>query len=257
MSIEQSVHCEVVGQGPALVLLHGWGVNRVVWQPVVESLSSKHQLYLVDLPGFGDSEPLTEYTLQSISEAILQVVPKRAIWCGWSLGGLIATYVAINYPAQVNKLIQVASSMKFVSEDDWSGVDASVFDNFLAGLKSNPDKTLTRFIALQAMGCASSRKDSVTFKKLLTGSKKAEQQALIEGLHLLAHSDLRSDFASITVPCLSLFGEFDSLVPLSTQKKTSEILPSVQTQLFENSSHAPFISENTLFCQRVLEFTSA
>ena len=256
MSIEQAVHCEVIGQGPALVLLHGWGVNSAIWQPIIAPLSEHFCLYVVDLPGFGDSKPLADYSLQSISEAILAVVPESAIWCGWSLGGLIATYAAINYPQQITQLIQVSSSVKFVSDEQWDGVDGAVFDNFLQGLQNNPQKTLARFIALQAMGCATARQDSNKLKKLLTGTQDAELKALIAGLHLLAESDLRSSFATLSQPCLSMFGQFDGLVPLQTATKMNTLLPHLQVQLFEHSSHAPFISESELFCNKLVNFVA-
>lgn len=254
MSIEQTVHCKVVGQGQPLVLLHGWGVNAAVWQPVVELLSQHFRLYLVDLPGFGQSARLTDYSLKSMSEAILHVVPKSAVWCGWSLGGLIATYTAINYPQRVAKLIQISSSVKFVADEKWPGVESVVFDNFLQGLQTDPKKTLSRFIALQAMGCASARKDSATFKKLLLDTEPAEYEALIAGLKLLAESDLRQSFKTLTCPCLCLFGQFDSLVPLKTRQETLLLLPSAHSQVFENSSHAAFISEADLFCHCVIDF---
>lgn len=254
MSIEQAVHCKVVGQGPALVLLHGWGVNSAVWQPIIAPLSEHFTLYLVDLPGFGESPALESYSLPSISEAILEVVPQSAIWCGWSLGGLIATYAALNYPQHVTKLIQVSSSLKFVADEHWAGVDAALFDNFLLGLQTNPQKTLTRFIALQAMGCDSARQDSSTLKKLLSGTKEAQQEALIAGLKLLAESDLRASFSTLSPPCLALFGQFDSLVPLQAIKEISALLPQIQVQLFEKSSHAPFISEHERFCEQIINF---
>lgn len=254
MSIEQTVYCKKVGQGEPLVLLHGWGVNSAVWEPVIEVLSQHFQLFIVDLPGFGQSAPLNDYSLATISEAILEVVPESATWCGWSLGGLVATYAAINHSQRVNKLIQVASSVKFVGCDSWPGVEQTIFDNFLLGLNTNSQKTLTRFIALQAMGCVTARKNSATLKKLLQGTAVADHGALISGLTLLAESDLRQSFSTLSLPCLSLFGQFDSLVPLQAREEMSALLPSSQSQLFENSSHAPFISETELFCQRVVEF---
>lgn len=257
MSIEQRLHCEVIGEGEPLVFLHGWGVNSAIWQPVVEELSQYFKLYLVDLPGFGKSESLSVYSLESITEAVLQVVPESSSWCGWSLGGLIATYATLNYPQRVNKLIQVACSVKFVANETWQGVDESVFDDFLLGLQTNPQKTLTRFIGLQAMGSASARKDSALLKKLLSGTKAPQQDALIAGLKLLSESDLRDAFVNLSRPCLSLFGTFDRLVPLQTKKNMQTLLPAIESQLFENSSHAPFISETGLFCQRVIRFILA
>jgi pimeloyl-[acyl-carrier protein] methyl ester esterase len=254
LSIVQTVYCKVVGEGEALVLLHGWGVNSAVWHPIIEELSQHFRLYIVDLPGFGQSAPLSNYSLKSISEAIMTVVPETASWCGWSLGGLIATYTTINYPHRVNKLIQVACSVKFVADGSWPGVKKTVFDNFLLGLQANPQKTLARFMVLQAMGCASARKDSTMFKKLLTGTPVADQDALVAGLKLLAESDLRQLFADLSHPCLSLFGQFDNLVPLQTKENMQALALSSQSQLFEKSSHAPFMSESELFCQRITKF---
>lgn len=254
LSIEQKVYCNIVGSGRNLVLLHGWGMTSAIWEPVLEELSQHFCVYVVDLPGFGQSPPLADYSLQSISEAIMQVVPEDATWCGWSLGGLIATYAAINYPRRVNKLIQVASSVKFVSDAEWQGVEPAVFDNFLQGLQVNSQKTLARFIGIQAMGCASARKDSATFKRLLAETGVADQEALVAGLKLLAESDLRESFSTLSQPCLSLFGLFDRLVPIQTSQNMATILAHSQSQLFENSSHAPFMSESKLFNQRLIEF---
>lgn len=254
MSIDQKVYCKVVGQGPALVFLHGWGVNSAVWQPVVEKLSQHFCLYLVDLPGFGQSQSLNHYSLESISAAILQVAPESATWCGWSLGGLIATYVTINHPHRVKKLIQVACSAKFVAYESWPGVEKSVFDNFQIGLRQNPQKTLTRFIILQAIGCPSARKDSAILKKLMEETSRADQVALSAGLELLASTDLRSSFKKLAVPCLSILGKFDGLVPLQVKKEMQILAPAITLLEFEHSSHAPFISERELFCQQVIEF---
>ncbi|MCP5077676.1 MAG: alpha/beta fold hydrolase, partial [Psychromonas sp.] len=63
MSIEQGTKSRVVGQGKDLVLLHGWGVNSAVWQPVVELLGKHFRLHLIDLPGFGESKAVADYSL--------------------------------------------------------------------------------------------------------------------------------------------------------------------------------------------------
>lgn len=49
------MHIDVIGQGPALVLLHGWALHGGVFAPLVERLSPHFQLHLVDLPGHGFS----------------------------------------------------------------------------------------------------------------------------------------------------------------------------------------------------------
>jgi len=48
------------GQGPALVLIHGLGGSLVVWEPVIDLLAAERDVIAVDLPGFGESDPLPE-----------------------------------------------------------------------------------------------------------------------------------------------------------------------------------------------------
>ena len=65
MSLDERTSVERFGQGPDLVLLHGWGMNGAVWHGIAQELAAHYRLHLVDLPGFGNS-PLqagTDYTL--------------------------------------------------------------------------------------------------------------------------------------------------------------------------------------------------
>ena len=82
------------GQGNVhLVLLHGWGLNAEVWRCIDEELSSHFTLHLVDLPGFGRSRGFGAMSLADMAEAVLRQAPDKAIWLGWSLGGLVASHM--------------------------------------------------------------------------------------------------------------------------------------------------------------------
>jgi pimeloyl-[acyl-carrier protein] methyl ester esterase len=48
-------------------------------------------LHLVDLPGYGRSSGFSAMTLQEMAQQVLAQAPQRAIWLGWSLGGLVAS----------------------------------------------------------------------------------------------------------------------------------------------------------------------
>ncbi len=165
MSIDHIVHCQSVGQGEDLVLIHGWAVSLAIWHPIVKRLSKHFRLHLINLPGFGESEMITPYTLDTLVATILKAVPNKAIWCGWSLGELVATHAAYLHPDKVVKLIQVCSTMKFVSAHDWHGLESDVFERFKIEIEQNPKKTLIRFINLQASGNCSTKKDILLIKK--------------------------------------------------------------------------------------------
>lgn len=261
MSIEQQneeqVRFQSIGSGKNLILVHGWGVNSAIWEPVIEQLSQSYCVHLVDLPGFGDSPEISHYSLDSIANTILKKLPENAIWCGWSLGGLIATYIAHQFPKRVSKLIQVCASMKFVEEGDWLGVKEDVFDTFKLGIAKNPAKTLNRFLSIQAMGSETVKRDITTIKTLLVDRPTPHTSALIAGLDLLNTVDLRKEFSQLTMPCLSLFGAYDSLVPVMNNGNVAELYKPNQQVIFNRSSHAPFISELDLFISVVIDFIEA
>ncbi|WP_298942090.1 pimeloyl-ACP methyl ester esterase BioH [uncultured Psychromonas sp.] len=252
--IKQQVNYKIIGSGQNLVLIHGWGVNSAVWLPIAQQLSQHYCVHLVDLPGFGEQPELTDYSLASIAETLLDKLPKNAVWCGWSLGGLIATYVAYHFPDRVEKLIQVCASLKFVEQGQWSGVKKEVFEAFKVGVTNQPQKTLNRFLSLQSMGSDSVKTDIATIKNLLVDQPEPKQSALIAGLDLLNEVDLRTEFSELTMPCLSIFGEKDNLVPMNNAATLLELNPSNQQVIFERSSHMPFISESNLFKATLISF---
>lgn len=85
-----------VGRGPALCLLHPLGADRRVWSAIVEHLREDRELILVDLPGFGESPPLsgTEPTPRALAEAVADFLRSigidRGHVAGNSLGGWVA-----------------------------------------------------------------------------------------------------------------------------------------------------------------------
>ncbi len=70
-----------------------------VWRCIDEELSSHFTLHLVDLPGFGRSRGFGALSLADMAEAVLQQAPDKAIWLGWSLGGLVASQIVLTHPS--------------------------------------------------------------------------------------------------------------------------------------------------------------
>ena len=141
------------GQGTPLVLLHGWGWNSAIWEPLVPELSKYYQVVMLDLPGFGQSPlEIDDYTFASIAPLVLECVPDKAIWLGWSLGGMLAFWLAINSPENVEKLITVSASPRFTEDSDWPGVALRTLNRFANALTSQYEKTMTDFLELQLRG---------------------------------------------------------------------------------------------------------
>ena len=148
----------------------------------------------------------------------------------------------------------MCASLKFVEEGAWLGVKNQVFELFKQGLVLQPEKTLNRFLSLQAMGSETVKSDVVTIKALLKNSPKPKPLALISGLTLLNDVDLRVQFGELTMPCLSVFGSKDTLIPVNNVLAVKRINPLAEQVIFKKSAHAPFISEPNLFVDTLIDF---
>jgi len=255
--MDKGLYWQVSGQGDDIILVHGWGMNGAVWDKVVSLLAVHFRVHVVDLPGYGNSHESYALDLDDIAQQLMKQAPKNAIWVGWSLGGLIATYIARQYPQYVRKLVTVASSPKFSANKNpniWSGIPSAVLSNFTVQLTKDFKTTIDRFMGLQTMGSPSAREDVKQLKKTILSRPLPDPESLLVGLKILSDIDLREHLKQISVPILRLYGRLDGLVPLKVSDALDEMLPRSEKYVFSNSSHAPFMTETALFCEKIQAF---
>ena len=241
------------GEGSChLVLLHGWGLNAEVWHCISEELSSHFTLHLIDLPGFGRSQGFGAMTLEEMADRVLGQAPENAIWLGWSLGGLVASQVALAHPGRVQALITVASSPCFSARDGWPGIKPDVLAGFQQQLSEDFQRTVERFLALQTMGTETARQDARALKKTVLALPMPPVDVLNGGLEILKTVDLRESLTSLTVPFLRLYGYLDGLVPRKVVPLLDALWPESESLIFAKAAHAPFISHPDAFCQALV-----
>jgi len=237
------------GQGIPLVFIHGWGLNSAVWQPCLEHLKDKFEVISIDLPGFATNNDvkITDYSLEALANIIQQAVAKPAVYIGWSLGGLIASQITINYPKQVLGLVTIASSPKFVEGKNWPGIKSDVLAMFHRQLAQDTTKTISNFLKIQAMGSPNVRQDIKTIRDLVMQYAQPSQQVLDDSLALLASSNLSHNLGKIKQPFLRLYGKLDGLVPKKVIPLIDQLAFNSQCHIFQQASHAPFISHQEEF----------
>lgn len=95
---------------PNLVLLHGVGLDRTMWEPIAEQLRDRYEVVALDLPGHGEKSPVPEgVTLADVADGLLDDLPSSSHLVGFSLGALVAQYLARHRPDLVSTLISVSS----------------------------------------------------------------------------------------------------------------------------------------------------
>ncbi|MCU6324250.1 pimeloyl-ACP methyl ester esterase BioH [Enterobacter quasiroggenkampii] len=246
---------QTVGTGNChLVLLHGWGLNAEIWHCIREELASHFTLHLVDLPGFGRSRGFGAMSLDEMAQQVLDAAPQNAVWLGWSLGGLVASQIALSRPDRVKALVTVASSPCFSAQDAWPGIKPEVLAGFQQQLSEDFQRTVERFLALQTMGTETARKDARTLKQTVLSLPMPEVEVLNGGLELLKTVDLRAPLASLTIPHLRIYGYLDGIVPRKVAPLLDDLWPNSESMVVAKAAHAPFISHPDEFCSALTVF---
>lgn len=244
---------QTVGTGNChLVLLHGWGLNAEIWHCIREELASHFTLHLVDLPGFGRSRGYGALSLDEMAQQVLDAAPQNAVWLGWSLGGLVASQIALSRPERVKALVTVASSPCFSAQEEWPGIKPDVLAGFQQQLSEDFQRTVERFLALQTMGTDTARKDARTLKQTVLSLPMPEVEVLNGGLELLKTVDLREPLAALTVPHLRIYGYLDGIVPRKVVPLLDSLWPESESQIIAKAAHAPFISHPMEFCSALI-----
>jgi len=244
-----------VNDKKTLTFLHGWGVNQAVWHPIAQQLSDQYNTETLDLPGFGSDveHTLADYSFEHIVDEVAMQIKHSTILVGWSLGGLIATGIALKYPEKVSALITVASSPCFVEKDNWSGINQQVLAGFHQQLSGNIEKTINNFLKIQAMGSPHLKDDVRKLRKLVMEYAIPSQQTLDDSLRLLETVDLRSQLGQLSVPLYRIYGRLDSLVPKAVISEVDQLLiNNNEKYVFDKESHAPFISDQQGFIDVLL-----
>lgn len=263
------LYTEVRGSGPAVVLLHGWGLNLRVWDGLAAALEDRFRIVAVDLPGHGRSAWLPERS--SLEEQAAQIhetvatITERYSLLGWSLGGQIALRLAAARPAGLDRLVLIAATPRLPAAPDWPhGAPPERLAQQAAGLRADYQRTVGDFLELQVRGSAeaatalsqlrtalfahgnqpapnTSHRDT-HLERRLENPDEPRLDALACGLELLRNTDLRALLAQITLPTLVIAGQYDRVTMPAASRALADALPNAQYVEIRRAAHAPFLS---------------
>jgi pimeloyl-ACP methyl ester carboxylesterase len=108
----QKIRVWTNGQGPSLLLIHSaWGDAEMNWSPAWEGLARGFRVIAPDLPGFGESEPLSAPTLARYAAVLRELLERlqaeKAVTLGNSFGAAVAAELASSFPGSVSRLVMM------------------------------------------------------------------------------------------------------------------------------------------------------
>jgi pimeloyl-ACP methyl ester carboxylesterase len=260
---------ELEGDGPALILLHGWGDSADTWRPLMARLGeSDRAAVAVDLPGFGTASRLGPGAMLPQLDAFAGELVERVaeenggpvVVAGNSLGGVVALRLAERADLPLAGVVPIAPAgldmpkwFEIIDRDP-------VIRTILSLPVPIPPPVIERAVGEVYRRLAFSRPglaDPQVVSMFASHHRDRERarRLLASGRRLLPELSVSAfDFAAVRVPVLLIWGTLDRMVSHSGVDKLVAALPETQVELLDQVGHCPQLEATDRVLELLLGF---
>jgi pimeloyl-ACP methyl ester carboxylesterase len=256
---------ELEGDGPGLVLLHGWGDSADTWRPLLAELGARDRRAIaVDLPGFGTASPLRPGPmlpqLDAFAAALIRDWGDEVVVVGNSLGGVTALRLAEREELPLAGVVPVAPAG--LQMPRWFDV-------------IERDPLTRRLLALPLPIAPPVLRATVgeIYRQLVFARPRAAEAAVVAAF--ASHHGTRArvaallesgrrllpelatapfDLAAVACPVMLVWGTRDRMVPHTGARVVLDALPATRVELIEGCGHCPQLEATGALLELLLEF---
>jgi pimeloyl-ACP methyl ester carboxylesterase len=215
---------------PTILLVHGSGLNHIVWSLHEQFYASQgFNVLSVDLPGHGNSDGPSLTSIQDISDWVSQLMQTINIsnisLVGHSQGSLVGIDFGSRYPNLIDKLVLVAGSYKMPVNQD-------LIDLAEAG----DEKAL---LLMMKWGYEGSKAfiGGNPIRKIINSTREIREILAVDLNACNNYKDGKKSLVKINCPTLCIFGDLDKMVPLEVGNKMSAMIKNSEKKVIDNCGH--------------------
>ena len=242
------------GTGVALLLIHGYPLNKQLWEPQVMGLTAR--IITPDLRGFGASEPVEgPYSMDLLAQdcnALLDElgVDQPVVVGGLSMGGYVTFAFYRQFPERVRGLILASTRAAPDDETGKANRDKAIQTVREGGVEAIVESMLPKMMAPETY----EHKPEV-----VSEARQIMESASVEGIigaleGMKNRPDSRPLLEQITVPTLVIHGGEDQLVSRNEAEKMAGALQNARLEIVPEAGHLVNLERPTLFNQYVGAF---
>jgi non-heme chloroperoxidase len=259
------IYYEDHGSGPAVVLVHGYGLNGHSWEKQEAALlAAGHRVITYDRRGFGaSSRPSIGYDFDALA-GDLHILLNRldlhaVVLAGFDMGtGEVVRHLAVHGSGRVKAAVLVAPLLPFLvkTDDNPDGIDRGVLDDITArvaadrpaAMKDLMDRSYN--VDLLGGGRVSDQAWQNSFYVAISASANAALRCVLACLE-----DFRGDLATISVPVLVIHGDQDRVLPYeATSGRLPALLKNARFAIIAGGPHAIIWTHADEVNQALLDF---
>ncbi|MBQ6863880.1 MAG: alpha/beta hydrolase [Clostridia bacterium] len=232
-----------LGEGEAVVMLHGWGANAQLFNAIAEVVAQKYSVYALDFPGFGGTpEPPAVWTVDDYTDFTVQFIEKmglkKVILLGHSFGGRVIIKLANRkgLSFEIDKIILT----------DAAGIkpEKSASQGTKEKVMHLGKKLLTPFPGLTA------KLQSMTGSDDYRAASPLMRQILVN----VVNEDLTDLLPGVRPSTLLIWGDLDTATPLADGQKMEQLMPDAGLAVIHGAGHYAFLDNPVLFANILRSF---
>jgi pyruvate dehydrogenase E2 component (dihydrolipoamide acetyltransferase) len=248
------------GDGEPLVLLHGVATSRLIWRRVLAPLALRRRVIAVDVPGFGESEPVGPgFELEQVADRLVDGLGlDRFDLVGHSLGGAVAVATAARHPAAVRRLVLVSPAGLAPRATRAAAALGAAAERAVYARRALGYQLTARARGRRAMFgttvADAARLHPDDARLLLDASAGARR--ISAGVRRALEADLRADLAAAPMPVGLIWGAADRVVPYAGLDALRRLRPDARVETLPATGHIPQIEHPAAFAaalERILD----
>jgi len=243
------INYDIVGQGPAMVLVHANPYDRRLWMFQAARFSQRFTVISVDIRGYGLSDkPTTPFSLEDMADDILGVCRTegiaKAVIGGCSVGSGIALLIGLDHPEVAEALILVGGSSR------GGGNIQKRIDGFTSG--DLPAYRRLHMTELFAPGFTETKHGRWVMNLFDENSHTLSGDSIAQIFRARAGCTMTPRLSGLTIPTLVINGEHDGSMPGGTE--TAALIPGAIHAVIPGAGHACSIEDPMAFDAPVIKF---
>jgi pimeloyl-ACP methyl ester carboxylesterase len=257
-------YCEL-GEGPAILFVHGLGASWQSWLEQMPEFADRHRVVAMDLPGFGYSEmPREEISIEFYGRWICKLMDalgiESAVVVGNSMGGFVGAELAIRFPERVQRLVFISAAIFWQNTRRAQPLVqlARMSDAVVARAltRATDDIATRRRLRQWALATAGFRYPHLIAPELAHEMVRSARQTdgFLPALEALADYDVEEELPGIRCPTLIVWGAHDTLVSVKDAKRLEELIPGARREVFERTGHVAMLERPERFNRLLRDF---
>lgn len=242
------------GSGDPVVLLHGLGADKSVWEKSIDRLASSNRIVAFDQIGFGESDkPTIPYSASTFYEFLMasldQLGIEQTTLVGNSMGAWVALIAALRSPERVRRLVLVGPAFLYGMPEGLTTEDLI--------RRANPASLAEMEAYLQRIfynpAFRGIKEVQNSFAKHLAKGDGHTIRAVCEFL-VTGEDAIARNIGSILQPTLIVHGRNDGVSPMGGSERLQSELPNAELAVIDECGHWPQIEKSEMFIRILCGF---